>query len=258
MSRSAPDTKVQNPAVHFFEWAGADDGGYCSYYSKSVNNPKTGKPGANVKVPLPFTFLVLDELATVKGWDDANDCGIYSNEVRDTRSEVMVVKSHKGGIIASGLYADVRDKVLARGGWYATNIYIGFREDGKLKIGGLQFKGAALNAWVEFRKAVGGKLWEQAVGIVGFNEGTKGKITFRTPKFALKEVSPQTNEDAKALDVELQAFLKDYFARTKTVQAEAPPAKTEHSEPEQKAPDERPDDFEPQPEAPVESDDVPF
>ena len=259
MSRIAPQTKTPNPAVHFFEWAGGGDGGHISYYDKNAT-AKDGGKGANVKCPTPFSFLVLDELATVKGWHDSSDSGIFANEVRDTRGEALVVKAFKGGVIASGFYADIKDRVNAAGGYYTSNIYVGFKEGGKLKIGAVQFKGAALNAWVEFRKGAGSKIWESAVIVTGFVDGKNGSVKFRTPTFTLKPVSKETDDEAGILQEALKAYHAEYFARTRTEQAAHAPTTapaTELSAPIQDEPPVDPN-FEPEPEATILDSDVPF
>lgn len=262
MARTAPVTKTPNPAAHFFEWAGGGDGGFVSYYDKEAV-ASDGQKGANVKCPTPFSFLVLDELATVKGWHDPSNSGIFANEVRDTRGEPMVVKAFKGGVIASGFYADIRDRVNAAGGYYTANIYIAFKEDGQLKIGAIQFKGAALNAWVEFRKQAGPKLWENAVVVTGFVDGKKGSIKFRTPVFALKPVSKEADDAAGKLQEALKTYHAEYFARTKSEQAAHAPTHAPTGEQPQQHPQEYPqqdappDMPEPDP-APPEDDNIPF
>lgn len=208
MSRSNPNVGGGNPSTRWHEWAGGNDGGVVRYYDKTL--------AENVTVPLPFTFILLDETATVKGWHDSSDSGIYANEVRDTRQEVFVVKAFKGGELASGHWAAIRDRVGAFGGHFVANLYIAYRgADKALQIGSLQFKGAALKSWMDFRKASRKALYEKAVAITGFDEGKKGKVVYRTPKFALKDISEASNKEAVALDVELQDYLKAYFSRTK-------------------------------------------
>ena len=101
MSRSNPQEHLSNPAVRWFEWNG--EKGVIRFYDKDAKT--------NVDVPLPFTFLLLDQLATVRGWHDASASGIYANEVRDTTKDTLVVKSFKGGTIAEGLYKDIKADV---------------------------------------------------------------------------------------------------------------------------------------------------
>lgn len=213
MSRSNPSVNAPNPAVRWYEWNG--ETGLVRYYDKEAKK--------NVDVPLPFTFLLLDELACVRGWHDPSQSGIYSNEVRDTTKDVLVVKSFKGGVLAEGYYKAIKDRVNTQGGQFVANCYIATKNGGgAVSLCSLRFKGAALGAWMEFRKANRGALYDKAVRIVSFTEGKKGRIVFRMPTFELREVSKETNEHAVELDKTLQAYLDGYLQRKTRDQAEAP------------------------------------
>jgi hypothetical protein len=216
MSRSNPNANSPNPAQRWFEWNG--EKGHVRYYDKDEKK--------NVDVPLPFKFLLLDEVASVGGWHDASGSGIYSNAVRDTRTDLLVVKSYKGGILAEGLYKDIKDHVTSKsiGGQFVANCYIAFKyDDGSLAIGCLRFKGSALGAWMEYRKQHRRDLYAKALEITGYDEGKKGRIVFRVPTFEARDISDQTNAIAVELDKELQAWLADYFNRRTSDRAEAPP-----------------------------------
>ena len=255
MSRSNPTETGRNPAKRWFEWAGGGDGGYVSWYDKDNKQ--------EVRCPDKFTFLLLDELSSVKGWHDASESAIYSNEVRDTRQDVLVVKAFKGGELASGLYPAIRDRVKAMGGRFHNSCYIAFKDgDGTMKLGNLGFKGAVVRDWMEFKKTcptkkdANGKTvkayYVDAICIDGFKDGKKGSIKFRTPIFTLKPVGAETNTAAVALDAELQAFLSDYLKRTRT-DAAAVTAKTEAPAPavDQQAEEAPPADT-------FQDDDIPF
>lgn len=254
MSRSNPTEGTRNPSTRWFEWAGGDEGGFVRWYNKETEQ--------QVKVEGAFTFLMLDELATVKGWHESSESSIYANEVRDLRQDVLVVRAFKGGELASGLYAGIRDTIIAKGGHYHASIYIAYKEGDELRLGNLGLKGAALGAWMEFKKAAGTKkdangksvraFYVDAVTIAGYEQAKKGGTTYRVPKFALKPVAEATNLQAVALDAELQAFLADYFKRPKTEAAK--PAQQNGDAEEPPPPNEAPkrgafDDFE---------DDIPF
>lgn len=211
MSRSIPTQNSPNPSCRFFEWDGSKGG--IRYYDKDKKE--------NVELGLKFTFIFLDELATVKGWHEPSESGIFSNEVRDTREQQLLVKAFKGGQIAEGFYKDIKDKVVAAGGHFTANIYIGFKNGNSLSIGSLQFKGAALNAWVDFRKANQKAIHEKAVTITGTKDGKKGKVVFKTPVMAIKDITEETNTEAMALDKQLQEYLDGYFKR-KTTERVAP------------------------------------
>lgn len=220
MSRSNPNVNAPNPAVRLFEWNG--EHGTVRFYDKDAKQ--------NTDVPLPFAFLLLDELASVRGWHDASESGIYSNEVRDTRTDILVVKSFKGGTLADGLYKDIKDRVNTLGGQFVANCYIAFKQNGALAIGSMRFKGSALGAWMEYRKAHRGDLYNKAIDITGYTEGKKGRIVFRVPTFAAREVSAEMNNAAVALDHELQEWLTGYFGRRTSDQTEPTQPTTEREE----------------------------
>lgn len=212
MSRSNPSEHLSNPSTRWFEWNG--EKGLVRYYDKDAKE--------NIDVPLPFTFILLDELASVRGWHDPSGSGIYSNEVRDTTQELMVVKSFKGGIIAEGLYKAIKDRVNSAGGDYTANCYLTFKQgDGSYAIGSMRFKGAALGAWMEFRKANRGGIYKQAIRITSYTEGKKGKVIFRVPVFELVSVSSEADAAAVHADRDLQEFLSGYLKKNKRDQADA-------------------------------------
>lgn len=233
MSRSNPTDGVRNPSTRWFEWAGGDDGGFVRWYNKDTKQ--------DVKIEGAFTFLLLDELSTVKGWHEPSESSIYANEVRDLRQEALVVRSFKGGELASGLYTDIKDRIVAKGGHYHASIYVAYKDGNELRLGNLGLKGAALSAWMEFKKASPAKkdangksvraFFVDAVKITGYEDAKKGATNYRIPKFALIEVQESTNQQAVALDAELQAFFSDYMKRPKT-EASKPQPQNGHSEEE--------------------------
>lgn len=243
MSRSNPTEHAVHPAQRWFEWDGSKGG--IRYYDKATN--------ANINIGKNFTFIVLDRLAVVKGWHEPSESGITSNEVRDTKSERMVVKAFKGGILAEGFYASIRDRIKAVGGHFTCNLYIAWKDADGLKIGSFQFKGAALNAWVEFEKANREGVWKKAVTIDGMVKGKKGKIEFVTPTFKLTDIAEKTDTEAKALDQLLQVYLKNYFQRTRLEQVEKPAAPVGEAPATEGQP---PEEY--VPEAPEPGEDVPF
>jgi hypothetical protein len=213
MSRSNPhENGTPNPAVRWFEWNG--ENGIVRYFDKDAKQ--------NVDVGADFTFVLLDELGCVRGWHEPSQSGIYSNEVKDTRQDVLIVKSFKGGQLAEGLYKDIKDRVNTVGGQFNANCYIAFKNGGgDLSIGSLRFKGAALGTWMEFRKAHRSELYSKAVRIKGFTEGKKGRITFRMPILEIVDVSVADDRAAQRLDKQLQDYLAGYLKKTKRDQVDA-------------------------------------
>jgi hypothetical protein len=233
MSRSNPTDAVRNPSTRWFEFSSGADGGFVRYYDKDTEK---NVPLGDAEKGGSFTFILLDELATVKGWHDASESGIFANEVRDTRQDTLVVRSFKGGELASGIYAAIKDRIVAVGGHFVASCYIAYKDGASLRLGNIRFKGAALSAWMDFKKVcpskkdASGKLvkayYVDAVKIEGFEQLKKGGTTFRVPKFTLAPLSAETNTQALGLDAELQAFLADYLKRPRT-EAAAAVGKTE-------------------------------
>lgn len=219
MSRSNTTETARNPSTRWFEWQGSKGQPY--YWDKEAEK--------RVMLELPFTFLLLDELATVRGYHEASNSGIHANEVRDTRQDTLVVRAFKGGDIASGLYASIRDRVKAHGGYFQSSCYIAYKDGDELRLGNFGFNGAALSEWSEFKKSCPDKanadgkrvrgFYVDAVTIHGYEDRRKGATDYRVPRFALKAVGAETNAQALALDTQLQEFLKDYLGRTRSEQA---------------------------------------
>ena len=268
MSRSNPTEAARNPCTRWFQFASGADGGFVRYYDKEAKqNVPLGDSANGGK----FMFLLLDELATVSGWHDPSESAIFANEVRDTRQDTLVVKSFNGGELASGLYSQIKDRIVAVGGHFVSSCYIAYKDGDSLRLGNIRFKGAALGTWMEFKKQCPTKkdssgksikaYYVDAVKIEGFEQQKKGGTTFRVPKFGLMAVSEETNKQAMTLDAELQAFLADYLKRPR-VEAASATAKTE-AHPQEAKPAGRFDDMEDDiPWAdegkPVEMDEIPF
>jgi hypothetical protein len=211
VSRSNPNEHLANPSTRWFEWNG--EKGVVSYYDKDKKE--------NVDVQLPFTFMLLDELASVRGWHDASSSGIYSNEVRDTTRDVFVVKSFKGGTLGEGKYREIKNGVKAEGGRYNASCYIAYKNGDGYKIGNMRLQGAALRAWMDFRKEHKADIYTKAIKIDKFTEGQKGRVVFRIPEMKLNSITPEAHAQASALDKELQAFLTAYLNRNRREQTES-------------------------------------
>ena len=203
MSRSN-QTDIVNPSAHFIEWKG--EKGVLRYFDKAK-----GEKGENVIIPVPFKFLVLDTLSTIKGYSDADQSGYWSNEIRNIKEDNLIVRTKKGKA-SEGSY----DKVMmeCKGAKYTQSVYIAMRDNGKLVLANLQLFGCAVSAWIEFRKK-NKNIYKGAVEITGSIEGHKGNTTFFSPEFKMIETQPETDTQAKELDKELQTYLTAYFGKAK-------------------------------------------
>lgn len=204
MSRSNQNNNSgnANPSKYFIDWKN----GSFVYYDKEA--------GKNVDLGDNITFLVLDQLSTIKGWHDASNSPIWSNEVHDTRTETMIVKAFKlkDKPLVSGLYSDIKDKVKSLGGKYVRSMYVAMKVDGNtLELANLQLKGAALGEWTTFYNENRNEIYDAAVEVTGSDARKKGATKFNVPVFALRKVSEETNETAKSLDTVLQNYLSGHL-----------------------------------------------
>lgn len=196
--KDAFKTLSSNPAKYFVEWK--SDHKCFSYYDK--------ESGKNTQIPLPFKFLALEEMHTIKGWNDASESGIYSNEVKYIGRMPIKVQSFKGGPIGEGLYKDIKMQVVSAGGVYHKSIYA-MLEDGI--IVNVALKGAAVREWGEFTQKTKQRLTDEWIVVDSAIEGKKGSITYSTPGFKFDSVISveETDNADKAFD-ELESYLKDY------------------------------------------------
>jgi hypothetical protein len=205
MSRSN-NTELTNPAKRFYRWDG-DKGGF-QYFDKT-----RGEKGERVAIPFPFRFMVLDTLSTIRGYNDAENSGYWSNEIRDIKKDILTVKT-KSGECCKGLYEEVITSRYCSGAKYCQSVYIAVKEDdGPLVVCNIQMVGAAVGAWIEFRKK--NKVLDGAVVVESFIEGKKGKTVYQIPVFKKIEVTEETERIANDLDKELQTYLDKYLAKTK-------------------------------------------
>ena len=195
---------IESPVKKYLSWSSNDK---CfKYYDK--------EQAKDVLVKLPLTFVHLDELATIKGWHEASESGIYSNEVRSTRLEELNVRSFKGGEIIKGIYQDIKLRVQGAGGVFHTSIYVYLNGE----IVNLSFKGAALMGWSDFAKENRKSFLGNTIEILTSAEGKKGAVKFSTPVFTLgKPIALSENEKAEDAYGALKSYLE-----SKKVQQELP------------------------------------
>lgn len=247
--RQAFATPESNPATKFISWKSNDK---CfSYFDKAIAESLKGasdeeiKEKANVKIQLPFRFLVLEELASVKGWSDALTGNIVSNEVKFISKEIMTAKCyHKNAKgeratteIAKGLYKDIKDRVNTAGAKYHKSVYV-MLEDGSLA--NIQLKGACVGKWGEFSQKARNRFPDEFVICEKVIDGKKGAVKFTTPEFkferSLNEQEASMADDAFEI---LESYLKTYLTKGEPTTVE----EIEVEDPEQIEIDEDKDDL---------------
>ena len=199
------DDDIKNPAKYFLKWKGSE-GGF-EYFDKT-----RGEKGEKVLVKLPFSFMALDTMATVKGYSDTEQSGFWSNEVRNIGKDTLTVRT-KNGIAAKGVYSEVMANKACTGAKFCQSVYIVATIEGKSVIANIQMMGTALSAWIDFGKA--NKIFKGAIKVASMKEGKKGATKYQTPIFEAIEVTPEADEKAKAMAEELKAYLDIYFGKSK-------------------------------------------
>jgi len=195
-----PEKKSSNPAAKFLEWKSNEK---CfSYYDKEKKE--------NVLVPLPLKFVILEHYHTVKGWNDASESGIYSNEVFFTGSEELDVKSFKGGPIAKGIYKEIRSKIIDAGGKYHRSIYAVTND---LEIINISLKGAAVSEYSKFIDVNGDNFFTQNwVEVAEVVEGKKGSIKYTSPIFK-KSTAIKDASKLQPFAETLQSYMNEYMGK---------------------------------------------
>lgn len=209
MSRSN-NIDLPNPASRFYQWNGSK-GGF-TYWDREKES--------RIEVPLPFGFMVLDCLSTIKGWSDADQSGFWANEVRDISKDALTVRTKKNRY--TGTYRAIKANPNCAGAKYCQSVYIADRQGDELVIANIQLMGAALSSWIEFRKKHK-NVYEGAIRITSMKEGKKGAVTFQQPIFEAITASDASNAQAVELDRELQNYLGIYIKRKKDESAEIIP-----------------------------------
>lgn len=212
MARLArPEQASSNPAMYFLEWK--SDEKCFSYYDKTK-----GEKGDNVKINRPIKLLFLEHYHGVKGWNDADHSGIWSNEVFLISKEELTVKT-KTRTIAKGLYKDIKENVRNAGASYLRIVYCMTEKGEVIRIG---LKGASVGG-IKKEKAVDGKdhkgysdfyndtnhlldnkwfIWN------GCHEAKSGKVNYSIPNFEIGETITDAENDMANVCVEkLQKYI---------------------------------------------------
>lgn len=204
---SLSQDRPTNPAKLFLKVKS----GTVSYYDKERQE--------NIVVPTPFEFIVLDQLATVKGWSDADESGYWSNEVRSVGKDTLTVRTKKG-IKETGIWREIKGSVGVAGAKYNTSVYLAYKGKDGLEIANLALTGAALNAWIEFTQK--NRITSNKVILSKWSDGKKGAVSFKVPVFEAVAMTDDEKAEAIELDKQLQGYLNEYFNYTPEETAAAP------------------------------------
>lgn len=194
-------SKSSNPTAKYLSWKSNDK--QFSYYDKAS--------GENVAVELPFKFVFLQHYHTIKGWNDATEAGIYSNEVFFIGKEPLTVQTFKGKKIASGLYSQIKQDVIAGGGKYHRSVYV-MLEDGS--IANISLKGSSVKEWSDFMENAKNLVDNQWVEVASAKDQKKGSIKYSVPEFTLgATLNKKASDNADLAATNLKQYMDDYFGQ---------------------------------------------
>lgn len=196
---SLSQDRPTNPALRYMKVKN----GAVSYYDKESQE--------NVTVPTPLEFIVLDQLATIKGWSDADESGYWSNEVRRVGEDTLTVRTSKG-MKAQGVWRDIKADPNVAGAKYHTSIYVATKGRDGLEINNLSLTGAALNAWIEFTQKH--RVNTNKVVLASWADAKKGSVSYKVPVFEAVPMGEVEKDEAVELDKQLQTYLNEYFNYT--------------------------------------------
>ena len=161
-----------------------------------------------VEVPIFQPFVVIKELTTIKGYSKKFKTGIYSNEIDDLRKPLKVryFKSEQlknGGDLATGLYADIKDKVKVAGGRYAKSVYAYMGGE----LVNFMLTGSAFSAFFDLQD-------ELCLQISGWKKEKNGVNDYSVPIFQKvdhDEMKAEIEEATKIWEEILKPYLNEYF-----------------------------------------------
>jgi hypothetical protein len=217
MSRSN-NVNIQNPATRRFRWSGKH--GVVTYYDKEAGEPREdGTPsGATFDAPLPFRFLVLENMSMIGGGEKRNKIWTpyWSNQViaKELHHSVFTVRSSHG-VEHVGSYKECKESV--KGSKFVTMLYIGWMNGSEMEIGTLEIAGGCLSAWIDFVKKV--DLFDGGFVITGATEEQNGDTIYFVPVFERLQVPEKLDEAAKALDKQLLSPYLAAYAANNTLDA---------------------------------------
>lgn len=209
MSLSSEE-KSGNPAKKFLSWKGGI--GVWEYYDK--------QKGENVQLDEKLYIVPLDELSTIKGWHDASQSGIYSNEVKFLNDEELSVRSFKGGEITKGLYQNIKGNL--EGGKFCKSVYAAMLDSkgNVIEMVNISFSGSSLGSWIDAKI----NIKDGKVLVVSKNPEVqkKGATKYYVPLIKATQRREEILKECSQMDKELQEYLG---GRKQESQTEAPTPK---------------------------------
>lgn len=190
-SQASATVSVKSPVKKYLEFHGTK--GIFTYWDKEAKQ--------NVEVPYPIKFVNVLERATITGFSSEHRCNIKCNEVKSTKNEQFRVGYWKDGTsdFANGLYKDIKDDVVSKGGKFTIVIYACYlnQETRKTEFVGIKIKASQIAAYKDFREKLVKDQKDILDVIITVNGAIQkgGAITYMVPEFTYLKDKVRTKED---------------------------------------------------------------
>lgn len=195
--------QVDRPTNKYVEYSSSD--AEFNYYDKAS--------GEDVAVDFETKgFIVLDyHLASVTGYSEDHNSGIFSNEVRtdDLRYgkddlNVRIFGKKKNIDLARGPYTKIKEDVKAAGGKYTRCIYAIYEGE----IIHIKLSGSAFQFWSDEIEKSPHKIHEHYVKVSSFSDEKKGSVKYKAPHYSFGD---KLTEDEINLCVDADKKVQDYL-----------------------------------------------
>ena len=197
MSRADEFTSgAKSPVSKYLQWDSAER--TFKYWNKEASK--------NEYIKIPANFVVLKEMATITGFHEPTQSGIYSNEVAavNLKTQELTVKTGKGLVIAKGIYGDIKPILATSGAKFATSVYALL--NGELVC--LKLAGSSFSAWYDFVAENRKQFLSNSIDILSVEDKKKGATKYTQPVFTLgKAIDDATNSKAESAYTELVSYM---------------------------------------------------
>lgn len=196
------EKRATNPTAKYLDWDQHEQS--FSYWDANLETP------ARVPVNLPFKFVVIRQRVVIMGFtNDENKDRIYSNEIQDSRIgfDVFNVRT-KDGVIAKGVYKDIKNVVNQNGGRLCKVIHAVCENE----IVCIRVKGNGLTSWINTvgTKKNSERLPDEFIIVKGFEEGEYNGEFYTYPVFDFAgSLNVTQNKKVDDLDKKLDKYYFD-------------------------------------------------
>ncbi len=192
MDRSQKSVRIPSPVKYYLSFNGSR--GVWTYFDGEAKELDELK------------FVPMATKSSIVGWSEEHKARIYSNFVEST-SEPLTVKAGRN-VLATGLYADIKNDLAAAGGKFAANIFAMAHIGDEVVPVNIQFTASVLAKWSDFVKVHGRKIFQYEIVAAKGDKQKNGAVSYFVPNFAQKDA----DTDMSALaDSFLANQLKPYF-----------------------------------------------